>query len=258
MKKDHISKVKQVWESNNKITNPVNSELFLDIIDQVASLFSIGPYYYYIFNFENYKMDFVHEGIENVLGIKPDDFTIDMLFDIMHPENLETLHLKELHVTDFLLNQIPKEDLMKYKAMYLMRLKNSKGRYRTILHQVKTLTMSEEGKMQQIIGVHTDVTYLNVPFDDRISFIGHERPSFYSITPHHEYKMIAPTLGNLFSDREKQILKKVSEGNNFIEIADQLNLSPHTINTHKKNILKKTECTNMAQLLAKCLREGII
>lgn len=47
MKNDNIAKIRNVWRSNNKISKPVKSELFLDIIGQVASLFAIGPYYYY-------------------------------------------------------------------------------------------------------------------------------------------------------------------------------------------------------------------
>ena len=39
--------------------------------------------------------------------------------------------------------------------------------------------------------------------------------------------------------RESEILKLIAEGNSTLTIADKLHLSHHTINTHRKNILKK-------------------
>lgn len=41
-------------------------------------------------------------------------------------------------------------------------------------------------------------------------------------------------------------------------MATYFNVSPHTINTHKRNILKKSHCKNTAELVAKCIREGVI
>ncbi len=258
MKENNIAKIKNVWKSNNSILKPVKSELYLDIIDQIASLFAIGSYYYYIFNFENLAMEFVHSGTKNVLGIEPNEFSLDKLFDLMHPDDLAKLHEKENAATDFLLNKISKEEIPLYKVVYLMRLRHANGIYKTILHQVKALTISEGGKIQQVIGIHTDVTYLNIPFDNKISFISNQRPSYYSIETDASFKLIENNFKNIFTNREKEILQNISQGKTSIEIANQLFVSPYTINTHKRNILKKSQCTNTVQLLAKCIREGVI
>ena len=75
MKKD-ILKTKSVWETKNKIINPITAGLDLNIIDQIASLFAAGSYYYFIFNFENLQMEYVHHTIEEVLEINPNEFTL--------------------------------------------------------------------------------------------------------------------------------------------------------------------------------------
>jgi DNA-binding NarL/FixJ family response regulator len=51
------------------------------------------------------------------------------------------------------------------------------------------------------------------------------------------------------SERELEILKMVAEGLSSKEIAEKLYLSYHTINTHRKNILKKLSCKSAAELL---------
>ena len=46
--------------------------------------------------------------------------------------------------------------------------------------------------------------------------------------------------GNIFSEREFEIIKLVNEGLDSEHIAEKLFLSKHTVNTHRKNILDKS------------------
>lgn len=51
------------------------------------------------------------------------------------------------------------------------------------------------------------------------------------------------------SEREMEIFLLVANGKSTKDIAETLFLSPHTVNTHRKNILKKLSCKNAAELL---------
>jgi DNA-binding NarL/FixJ family response regulator len=258
MKNDGITKMMEVWAAHNKILNPVKKELYLDIIDQVANMFAAGSFYYYVFNFETLEMEFVHEGIKEVLGITPQEFSVPELFEIMHPEDSEMMHKKEQEAINFLLKTITPEEIPLYKVVYLMRLKHTNGKYKTILHQTLATNVSHEGRVQQVVGVHTDLTYLNIPFDHKISFISSKRPSYFSIMPDISMELQKNSFKKIFTARETEIIEKISEGKSFTEIAELLFVSPHTVNTHKKNILRKSHCKNTTELIANCIREGII
>lgn len=257
MNKLNALKITNVWEVGNKILKPNHKELFIDIIDKVASLFSIGPFYYYVINFETLQMDYVYNGISDVLGIKPKEFTVNKLFEIMHPDDLEFMHKKEALATNFLLNTISTEKLSEYKVMYLMRLKDNSGSYKTILHQTKVVNTSLDGKAQQVLGIHTDVTYLNIPYDNNVSFISHKHPSFHYKTSDLGY-VLAKDFKNNYTKREIEIIKLLSKGEKAESIANKLHISLLTVNTHKRNILKKSNCKNAKQLIAKCIRQGLI
>lgn len=258
MSAEAISKVLEVWDTKNKILKPVKKEIHLELIEHMAHLFAAGSFYYYIFDFTNLEMDLVHTETKSVLGIDPDEFTLEKLLDIMHPEDITKLHEKESVATDFLLNKINKQDIPLYKVVYLMRLKHANGEYKTILHQVKTLVVSEGGKIQKVLGIHTDVTYLNIPIDHKISLIGHKRTSFQSIGETKNLTEMESECKRYLSKREMEIIIKLSLGKNFKQIASELHISPHTINTHKRNILKKLKCRNTTELVARCIREGVI
>jgi DNA-binding CsgD family transcriptional regulator len=60
------------------------------------------------------------------------------------------------------------------------------------------------------------------------------------------------------SARELQTLKFLSHGLTSYDIAAVLNLSPETVDTHRKNIMRKLNATNIVQAVADSLRNKII
>jgi DNA-binding NarL/FixJ family response regulator len=66
------------------------------------------------------------------------------------------------------------------------------------------------------------------------------------------------TEGSTLSPREIQIIRHISEGLSTQQSADKLHLSPHTINAHRKNILKKLDANTPIELIVKALRLKIV
>ena len=259
MNKEDGEKVFSVWTERNSIYQPKKKELLLEIVDQIASHFAAGSYYYFVLNFENITMDYAHDGVMNVLGIEPEDFTMKKCFEKMHPEDLATMNEKEALVFEFFFNKIPKKDFFSYKTAYIMRFKHTDGSYRTILHQSSVFSASDDGKIEQSLCVHTDITHLNIPINHNVSFISTKKQSYhftknsggYSIIDENKSALEKIPFKDIFSKREKEIIEILAQGKTFNEIAKILFISPHTINTHKRNILSKSGCKNTPELIAK-------
>ena len=62
---------------------------------------------------------------------------------------------------------------------------------------------------------------------------------------------------DVLSDRELEILKLIVAEYTTKAIAEELNLSPLTIDTHRKNILKKTGCKTLVGLIKYALTRGV-
>ena len=60
------------------------------------------------------------------------------------------------------------------------------------------------------------------------------------------------------SDREKEVLRLLAEGNNAKEIASILNISPKTIETHRQHIMDKLNIHNLADLVKYAIQSGLI
>jgi len=53
-----------------------------------------------------------------------------------------------------------------------------------------------------------------------------------------------------FSNREIELLKLVDAGFTSKEIASQLSISNHTVDTHRRNMIRKAKVRNTSQLIA--------
>lgn len=60
------------------------------------------------------------------------------------------------------------------------------------------------------------------------------------------------------SQRELEIVKHLAQGQSNKQVADHFNLSPHTIHTHRKNIMKKLNTRTISELTIYCVNMGII
>lgn len=62
----------------------------------------------------------------------------------------------------------------------------------------------------------------------------------------------------LLTSREREILQLLVEGNSNKDIASRLNVSPHTVETHRRNLQDKLNLHSFAELILYAVRKRII
>lgn len=71
--------------------------------------------------------------------------------------------------------------------------------------------------------------------------------------------VVAPKVnGSPLTDRETQILRRISMGGSNKEVARQLGISPSTVRTHVESVFRKLQCTTRAAATLKALTQGLI
>ncbi|MBS4013811.1 MAG: response regulator transcription factor [Bacteroidetes bacterium] len=66
------------------------------------------------------------------------------------------------------------------------------------------------------------------------------------------------TPNNELSEREMDVVKAFSDGLSFKEIADKLNISVRTVETHKNNILEKLSLRNTIDMVKYAIKKGFV
>ena len=64
--------------------------------------------------------------------------------------------------------------------------------------------------------------------------------------------------GNIFTRREFDIIKLIATGDTSEQIAEKLFLSHYTVNTHRGNILKKTNKEHISELIYELMEQGLL
>jgi len=60
------------------------------------------------------------------------------------------------------------------------------------------------------------------------------------------------------SEREQEIITLIAEGHTNTSIAEKLFLSPHTVNTHRKNIMQKLGVKNTASIVMYAVKANLV
>lgn len=63
---------------------------------------------------------------------------------------------------------------------------------------------------------------------------------------------------DLLTEREKEVLQLLAHGKSNKEVAQLLNLSPHTVDSHRTNLMQKLGLHNTAEIVLYAVRKGII
>ncbi|CDF78907.1 transcriptional regulator, LuxR family [Formosa agariphila KMM 3901] len=264
--KSNFNEILEFWRteysSKVKIYENYKSKNQLQLF---ANIFSPGNTYFYVINAHNLEIEFVSEGVQDVLGISAEDIDIEKILSTALPEEIESLKKKELIIKDFFFNFVDKDKITDYKAVYTYKMTNFKNECCTMLHQLTVTSVTENHIPMHVLSVHSKIEHIqkqSLPYVSFISLTG--GPSYYNVSIEHEVfnpKRIKDTPTNLLSiltKREIEIVKQISNGLNANEIGNMLSISPHTVRTHKKNILCKTGVKNTAELMAKGYIEGLL
>ena len=156
----------------------------------------------------------------------------------------------------FTLEHVDIADRKRVSYTWNYKIKIENGEYKNLVQHTTPMYLDEEGK--PIIGMaHYTILpdMANMPIQATAKILNEkfEYETIYQKT--YGQKLL---LSENITNRERDVLRLISYGNKTNEIAEKLFISEHTVTAHRKNILKKSNCNNTTELVAMCIRQGLI
>ena len=227
-------------------------------IEQIlGEMFAIGEFYYYVLNLTNSTVSNHHPNILKLHGLKKFPENLKEIIELTHPDDIQFIIKAEQKVVQKIM-EIGREHQLYLKSSYCFRMKTAAGNYELFHHQAILTLEDEQQNLIQSINIHTNINHITKenPYTVLISGIG-ARNDF------HQVKIDNPSTFEKFSEvnltkRETEILALIAKGYSGPEISKMLILSEHTIRSHRKNILAKTNSRNSKELLRKAFEWGLI
>ena len=155
---------------------------------------------------------------------------------LVHPDDWEVVRRIDKKVWEFL-NTLPEEEKLTYKYIYELRVLE-RGKYVRMIYQMRILAFKEDNFLAMGIidiapeqSANTSVRFQikNCLTDEIVPFA------------------IESAADTLLTPREREVLALAKEGMFSKEISKKLNISIHTVNRHRQNILEKLQVDNMIE-----------
>ena len=157
---------------------------------------------------------------------------------LVHPDDLEVVRRIDKKVWEFL-DTLPEEEKLAYKYIYELRVLE-RGKYVRMIYQMRILAFKEDNFLAMGIidiapeqSANTSVRFQikNCLTDEIVPFA------------------IESATDTLLTPREREILALAKEGMFSKEISEKLNISIHTVNRHRQNILEKLQVDNIIEAI---------
>ena len=158
--------------------------------------------------------------------------------NLVHPDDLEVVKRIDKKVWKFL-NTLPEEEKLTYKYIYEMRVLD-RGKYVRMIYQTRILAFKDDNSLvmgmidlapEQSANTSVRFQIKNCLTDEVVPFT------------------IETATDVLLTPREREILALAKEGMFSKEISEKLNISIHTVNRHRQNILEKLQVDNIIEAI---------
>jgi len=200
---------------------------YMKILEQAGSFAvflsdKFGHYYY--------VTEYVTEDIQ-----ASDELNIEKL---VHPDDLKVVRRVDKKVWEFL-DTLPEEEKLTYKYIYEMRVLD-RGKYVRMIYQMRILAFKDDNFLamgmidlapEQSANTSVRFQIKNCLTDEVVPFV------------------IESATDVLLTPREREILALAKEGMFSKEISEKLNISIHTVNRHRQNILEKLQVDNIIEAI---------
>lgn len=186
------------------------------------------------------RYDFASENFSTVFGYSPEQIRNiqeqgDLLEERIHPDDRKELREYQIEHGQFIYS-LPAACRNDYRQIFQLRMLNVKEQYVNAISRHQVVQTDRNGKAWMILGI-MDISPDQLPAT-------HVKRTVVNIRTNEILTSLPVPVEKQLTKREKEILLLIRQGYLSKEIAGKLNLSIHTVNNHRKNILAKLNVDN--------------
>lgn len=221
-------------------------------IKKIIDLDFYLPYsstFFCITNTQDLKFEYVSKNFSSCLGIDANDLKVKGMryfWSRIHPDDIDVWLSALNSLMEFTINDIAEDKRQNANYTWNYRLKNAKGDYVNIIQNTTPLAFDSD--MKPIIGLaHYTVLDANIKMQITASAkLLNDKNEYETIYfNNHSQKLLQGGISN----RERDVVRLLVLNNSSKQISEKLNISSHTVDTHRRNILKKLNISSTGELI---------
>ncbi|WP_303310023.1 LuxR C-terminal-related transcriptional regulator [Hymenobacter sp. BT730] len=253
-----VSQLVQRYRAKTIGGSPFDKELLLQHNPLLEKIFVMVDCGVAIFDASQASYVYISDMVERALGYKAERFLtggLDFTFSIVHPDDLPGL-VRFLELEMDYLDAIPEgQHRLNYRSSYDYRLRCLNGNYMRVLQRNAVLDLNQEGHVLRTLLIISNISHLKKDHSLMTNIISDQKTDLL-----YTYDTESHTLStdNVLSKRELEILRLLGRDFTSKDIADKLFISVHTVETHRRNMLEKTNIKDTSKLVSFAEAAGLI
>ncbi|MGY6647587.1 LuxR C-terminal-related transcriptional regulator [Wenyingzhuangia sp. IMCC45574] len=253
MKKETIDVFKEIFETNKEFQNTI-IETHINKLREFDEFFPLNESFSIMTNTTLQSYPFVSKNFEYALGLeiqKMETLGLPYWFSNIHPVDLSIWMTILEEMMTFTMTHVAPEDRKKLNYTWNYRVKNNKGEYLNILEHQTPTYFDEFGK--PIIAIsHATITGRNEikPIIGSVKILNEHKEYETLFYKNYSQKLLLP---ESISTREQDVIRLLALNHTSKEIGEKLFISSHTVDTHRRNLLKKLNFDSTKELIQYCL-----
>ncbi|WP_452224603.1 LuxR C-terminal-related transcriptional regulator [Lacinutrix chionoecetis] len=221
-------------------------------IKKLVELDEYLPYsstFFCITNTQDLTFEYVSKNFNACLGLNPKDLEtkgMRYFWSRIHPEDIEVWLSALNSLMEFTLAEVDEKQRDTANYTWNYRFKNANNDYVNIIQNTTPLAFDND--MKPIIGLaHYTVLDANIKMPVSATAKLLNSKNEYETIYYNTFSQKLLKIG--ISNRERDVIRLLVLNKSSKEISDCLNISPHTVDTHRRNILKKLKISSTGELV---------
>jgi DNA-binding CsgD family transcriptional regulator len=217
---------------------------------------------FFVFDYSRLRHILLQGPIEGVIGYKPQDFLyggLDFFTDIFHPEDFRIFDSKCQSQIHSLFKQHKHSNHSSFIFEMNFRVKKKKGGFAQILQKGRYITDEKTCLPKYSFGTCSDISLYkrDTSIVQIVKKYTPQENNFQLL--HVATNYYYPNVGDsALTKREREVLLWISDGLSTKQIAGKIHISENTIANHRKNMLRKANVKNVAELIRFGILQNII
>lgn len=242
----------EIEEAYSEIFGSYGSNILKEHIRKMLEFDHILPYdstFFCVTNTQDLTFEYVSKNVISCLGVSQKELKeggMKAFWNRIHPEDIDRWLTALSDLMNFTMGNLTAEDRQRMSYTWNYRLKNGQDTYVNIIQNTTPLVFNSQGK--PIVGMaHYTILHekLVLPITATAKYLNENNT--------YETKYFSNYSQRLLSDeitaRERDIIRLLVMNLSSKEIGSKLHISSATVDTHRRNILKKLQLNSTGELV---------
>lgn len=245
-------KLNEIEEAYSEIFGSYGSNILREHLRKMLDFDHILPYdstFFCVTNTQELAFEYVSKNVISCLGIGQKELKsggMKAFWSRIHPEDVDRWLKALTELMEFTMTTLKPEDRKRMSYTWNYRLKNSDGVYVNIIQNTTPLVFNSLGK--PIVGLaHYTILHekLVLPITATAKYLNENNTYETKYFSNYSQKLLSDEV----TARERDIIRLLVLNLSSKEIADKLHISSATVDTHRRNILKKLQLNSTGELV---------